>query len=88
MLVVGSKKKKKMAKKGKEKKDMDDLKKELEMDEHCIPLDDLLKRLHSDAQTVKLRIHFSASLFSELESRGCVHSRAKAIFWGFPGRES
>ena len=51
MLVVNSKKKK-MSKKGKEKKDMDDLKKELEMDEHSIPLEDLLKRLHTNAQTV------------------------------------
>jgi len=51
VLVVDTKKKK-MSKKGKEKKDMDDLKKELEMDEHCIPLEDLLKRLQTDSQKV------------------------------------
>ena len=54
MLVVDSKQKKmsKKGKKGKGKKDMDDLKRELEMDEHTIPLDQLLQRLESDAQKV------------------------------------
>uniref|UniRef100_H2Y1D9 Cation-transporting P-type ATPase N-terminal domain-containing protein n=2 Tax=Ciona intestinalis TaxID=7719 RepID=H2Y1D9_CIOIN len=38
-------------KKGKkEKKDMDDLKKELEMDEHRVPLEELLARLQTDPQ--------------------------------------
>ena len=36
-------------------KNMDDLKKELEMDEHRIPLELLLDRLKSNAQTVKLQ---------------------------------
>jgi len=39
---------------------MEDLKKELEMDEHRIPLENLLDKLKSNAQTVSLS---SSSIF-------------------------
>lgn len=54
-MVKGSKKKK-MAKK--EKKDMNDLKKELEMDEHSVSMEDLMTRLNSNTQTVRIFIIF------------------------------
>jgi len=41
------------AKKGKKaKKDMDDLKRELEMDEHRVPIEELYKRLGTDPEKV------------------------------------
>ena len=43
-----------MAKKGEKKKDMDELKRELEMDEHCIAIEDLYKRLNTNPQTVMI----------------------------------
>ncbi len=43
------------AKKGKKKKDdLDDLKKELEMDEHKISLDELCQRLNTHVEKVKV----------------------------------
>nr|CAB3224447.1 sodium/potassium-transporting ATPase subunit alpha-3-like [Phallusia mammillata] len=49
VLVVDKNTKKMGGKKGKkEKKDMDDLKQELEMDEHRIPIEELFQRLNSD----------------------------------------
>nr|XP_018671061.1 sodium/potassium-transporting ATPase subunit alpha-3 [Ciona intestinalis] len=50
VLVVDKKKKMGQKKGKKEKKDMDDLKKELEMDEHRVPLEELLARLQTDPQ--------------------------------------
>jgi hypothetical protein len=44
--------KKKETKKQKEKKDMDDLKQEMTLDDHSISLDELIARHHTDLEKV------------------------------------